>query len=202
MSEPGRPRDPDVDVRILTAARAVLDAEGPDAVTVARVAREAGVGRPTVYRRYADAAELLRGVLFLELQGISDAHADMALPATSVVDAFIAMSTPSIRFYADNLNRSRALMSVALLADPEWQARWDSLNTGIAELGGRAVVAAMHRGELRPDADVVVLVHGFMSIYVGVLLGGLTGAYGGADQWIALLRRLLEQFVSGSLQAR
>lgn len=44
---------------ILTAARALLLKEGPAAVTHQRVAQEAGVGRATVYRHWAQPEQLM-----------------------------------------------------------------------------------------------------------------------------------------------
>jgi AcrR family transcriptional regulator len=45
--------------RILAAARAVLDAEGPAAVTMDAVAAAAGVGKGTLFRRFGDRAGLM-----------------------------------------------------------------------------------------------------------------------------------------------
>jgi AcrR family transcriptional regulator len=45
--------------RILAAARAVLDAEGPTAVTMDAVATAAGVGKGTLFRRFGDRAGLM-----------------------------------------------------------------------------------------------------------------------------------------------
>ena len=47
-----RPRDPEVDTRILKATRRLLESVGFDALTVERIAAEAGVGKPAFYRRY------------------------------------------------------------------------------------------------------------------------------------------------------
>jgi len=46
----GRPRDPQIRRAILNAARALLDEQGPAALTMEAVAQRAGVGKPTVYR--------------------------------------------------------------------------------------------------------------------------------------------------------
>lgn len=55
---PGRPRDPDLDLAILTAARAHLAANGYDAMSVVAIAAEAGTTRQAVYRRWPSKADL------------------------------------------------------------------------------------------------------------------------------------------------
>src|SRR5260221_3163014 len=49
---------------ILAAAYDLLAREGPGAITHQRVARQAGVGRATVYRHWAAPQDLLRDVLY------------------------------------------------------------------------------------------------------------------------------------------
>jgi AcrR family transcriptional regulator len=48
---------------ILCAARLLLEREGPESVTHQRVAREAGVGRATVYRHWPDPGQLLHDLI-------------------------------------------------------------------------------------------------------------------------------------------
>jgi TetR/AcrR family transcriptional repressor of mexJK operon len=59
----GRPLDPGKDRAIVKAARALLFARGPRALTMEAVARAAGVSKPTLYSRYACRRELLLAVV-------------------------------------------------------------------------------------------------------------------------------------------
>lgn len=59
VTGPGRPRDPRVDRDVLEAAVRLLSTGGYDALSVEAVAARAGVSRATVYRRYANRADLL-----------------------------------------------------------------------------------------------------------------------------------------------
>ena len=52
----GRPRQPEMDDAILAVALEELGCHGYAGMTVADVARRAGVSKPTVYRRWADKA--------------------------------------------------------------------------------------------------------------------------------------------------
>jgi AcrR family transcriptional regulator len=59
----GRPLDENVDAAILNTAWRLLLEEGYARMTIARVAEEARVGRPAIYRRYRDKSELVAAVL-------------------------------------------------------------------------------------------------------------------------------------------
>ena len=55
----GRPRDPEVTDAILGAALRLLAEEGFPRMTMESVAKAAGVGKPAVYRRFRDKADLV-----------------------------------------------------------------------------------------------------------------------------------------------
>ena len=64
MSAPGRPRDPEKDVAVLEATRDLLVEEGYQGTTVVAIARRAGVGAPTIYRRWASKEALVEDAAF------------------------------------------------------------------------------------------------------------------------------------------
>jgi AcrR family transcriptional regulator len=60
---PGRPRDASRDEAILTATVALLRRRGYQGLTIEGVASEAGVGRPTIYRRWPSKPALVVAAL-------------------------------------------------------------------------------------------------------------------------------------------
>src|SRR4051812_3134733 len=73
----GRPRDTDVDRRVLAAARETIEAHGYAGLSVDAVAERAGVAKTTVYRRWpskawlvADLASRLQEEASLEVTGL------------------------------------------------------------------------------------------------------------------------------------
>jgi AcrR family transcriptional regulator len=60
----GRPRDPRVDEAIRAAVLSLLVEEGYQATTIQAVARRAGVGAPSIYRRWSTRAELIEDAIF------------------------------------------------------------------------------------------------------------------------------------------
>ena len=78
----GRPRDPDLDERILDATRRLLAERGYQGLSIDAVARAAGTTRPTVYLRFAGKEELatsaVAGMAVEEpLRQTDDIHADL-----------------------------------------------------------------------------------------------------------------------------
>ncbi|KXO99163.1 TetR/AcrR family transcriptional regulator [Tsukamurella pseudospumae] len=62
-SSPGRPRSAATERAIVDATLSELEAVGYQALTIEAVARRAGVGRPTIYRRWPDRDALVVGAL-------------------------------------------------------------------------------------------------------------------------------------------
>lgn len=178
MSAPGRPRDHDIDDRILAAVRDVLAEAGVEAVTVDAVARRAGVSRPTVYRRYPTRVDLLfhaglrlatPPAAFLApgspiVPDTGDLHADLSVVATIAEASFAGLADAGLL---------RAFIS-ALAIEPEFGPRLWAEAVGPAQVLLRQVIVNWTaRGAIAPgvDADVVLDVFPAMVIYRRVLLG-------------------------------
>ena len=61
---------PDIGDRILDAAASCVLAYGVDRVTLAEIARRAGVSRPTIYRRWPDTRAVLASLLTARIVGV------------------------------------------------------------------------------------------------------------------------------------
>jgi len=191
----GRPRDPDVDQRIREAARAMLREEGLDALTIAGVAARAGVGRPTVYRRFATPRELAMDVFHADLDALVQplAERDRSAP---VLDQLTTIAEHLLGYYAADPALSSALLQLSMFAEGEWQERYAAQAT--AWLSGLALdfEHAKRDGRLHEDVDVSVLVQTFFGLYLTIAVSGSRGMFDLGEQ-LALLRRCLEQHLRG-----
>lgn len=85
---PGRPRSESADRDILDAAITLLGRDGYQALSMAAVAQAAGVGKPTLYRRYASKAELVAAALIHVTSGPEpDLPTDTAAALRALVGA-------------------------------------------------------------------------------------------------------------------
>ncbi|MGV9878917.1 TetR/AcrR family transcriptional regulator [Streptomyces sp. NPDC003006] len=137
--------------RIVAAAREMFVEYGPD-VPLDEVARRAGVGNATVYRNFADRAELVREVVLFVTDRVA-AHAEQGI-ATAAADASASFAALRTFVHAAADERIGALCpmlsSVFDHDHPDLLDARERLEQSIEDLVGRARAA----GQLRTDIAV------------------------------------------------
>jgi AcrR family transcriptional regulator len=151
VRRPGRPRDERADRAIVTAALEMLVEEGYHALSVEAVAARAGVGKTTVYRRWAGKRELVVDALAELNTGMPDLPApgptrervlqmmehvcskDLSSMSSRIMPRMIAYRSSHPELYADYLTRVI-------------RPRRERLKTVLRE--------GIDRGDVRPDLDV------------------------------------------------
>jgi AcrR family transcriptional regulator len=96
----GRPRDPQKDHDVLTATRQLLAEVGYQRTSIAAVARRAGVGAPTIYRRWPRREALIEDAAFGHARPapLPAPTADLRADLQACVQAFLAeLSDPVTR---------------------------------------------------------------------------------------------------------
>lgn len=146
--------------RLLAAARELFAAQGID-VSLNEVARHAGVGVGTAYRRFANKQELMEA-LFSSAVDELEAFARAALDEPDAWTGMVGFldRAMELQFGDRGLN---AIMSHPMLADEQVaQAR-----TRVAPLLEELVAKAKAQGSVRPDleqSDIIFLQAGLASI--------------------------------------
>lgn len=158
---PGRPRDPTMESRILEAASRVYASSGWTGFTFEAVARDAGVGKPAIYRRWDSREDLLFAAV------------DQTLPAHELPD------TGSIR--GDLIGMANQLLDGRVLGPRDVGGRLEIEASIHPEPVGRIhqrlvlsrrtpsramMLRGIERGELRADTPITTvldLVAGAMS---------------------------------------
>jgi AcrR family transcriptional regulator len=150
----GRPRDPEADGRILAAASSLILLRGFDSMTVDEVATSAGVGKATVYRRWArkeDLAVAAMEQLYRDEMPTPDTGSireDLRAMYTSVL-TFIN-SPAGIDYVRTTIKESMRDGRIATLYR-EASDRAEHATVGVFE-------RAIARGEVRPDIPVNAVV--------------------------------------------
>ncbi len=176
----GRPRDPDIDSRVLRAARQAYAEFGWAGFHFDRVAKSAQVSRDVLYRRYADKESLLL-----------DALADAVLPTVSgrgpIHDQLMTYARDIYDYFtsADGIASLRIHLEAAQFPD-----LYRAYRTRVVDPNFERNVAALDQaardGQLRTVADSLAVLE---AIGGGVLIHALFSQHAGATRGAAPLRR-------------
>lgn len=150
----GRPRSTTIDTAILEATLERLAIDGYQSLTLSAVAAQAGVGRPTLYRRYAGKAQLVTAAL---------RH------STSLEEAALPSGTPEalrslLASTAAALEAPGALTVLGSLLAEERRdpALVDTFREAVFEPRHRIVKGILARGvaagEVRSDVDARIVI--------------------------------------------
>lgn len=147
----GRPRNEAVEQAVFDAAIGLLEGGTPLAeLSIEKLARAAGVGKATIYRRWPGKEEL-----FVDLLRSAEPP-DPVLPGTSVRDDLVTL-LESLR-QRGLAKRSSALLHNVFSQMQLYPKLWHAYQVTVIEprrrLGLDAVRRGMDRGEIRDDLDV------------------------------------------------
>jgi len=145
---PGRPRDPDLEKRLLDAAWSLLRSRGYDALTLTKVASQAGAHRTDVYRRWSSKAQLVVDVLAEHLPPVSD-------PDTGTLRADLRAI---VNDFAESWSSSWIDGLMGLVADlhrdPDAELAFRKMAEGRGAPLRTAIARAVERGELGEPPDL------------------------------------------------
>ncbi|MFD8498142.1 TetR/AcrR family transcriptional regulator [Amycolatopsis sp. NPDC059657] len=138
----GRPRDPELEKRLLDAGWALLTSRGYDALTMAKVAAEAQAHRTDLYRRWPTKAQLVVDVLAGHLPPVSE-HDTGTLRGDlkAIVDDFAESWSSS---WVDGL----MALTADLHHDPDAELAFRTMAEGRGRPLHNALTRAMRRGEI------------------------------------------------------
>ncbi|MEO8024991.1 MAG: TetR/AcrR family transcriptional regulator [Bryobacteraceae bacterium] len=165
-AEPGRPRDRDLDARILKAALRQLSEDGYSRMSIDSIAAEAGTTKPALYRRWNSKADLATAAIS-ELR-----IAEPPLPEGSPLDRLHA----SLRSFRSSLLRPRGMALIGVVLAEEGhtpdllrlfrQRIVEPRRTQISGILDEARAAGLLKPEADRDAAVNLLIGSFYARYL------------------------------------
>ena len=165
----GRPRSPAARHKALSAARGILAEMGFGHVTIEAVAALSGVGKPTIYRHWSNAGELVMEALMSDLPESSSARQD------DVIATLRSQLQRLVETFATT--RGRQITMALAASDPESEmtkAFRHRVILSSRERGRDMIAAAVKRGEIAAPADVeVILDMIYAPLFFRLLVGHL-----------------------------
>lgn len=165
---PGARMDPEADRLILETAHRLLRELGYDRLTIDAVARESGVARTTVYRRYRDKADLVSAAIQTLRQPVKrSASGDVRRDLIA---------------HLDNVRRNYGMsLAGALLMEEPYNPKLLELFRERMVIPQRQMVAetiqaGIERGQIRPDLDLERILDLLLgALFAAVFAGGRPG---------------------------
>jgi AcrR family transcriptional regulator len=178
--------------RVVDAAAGIADAEGLEAVTLAKVAGELGVRAPSLYNHVDGRSDLLRAIAVLGVRELSAALREAAVGRAST-DALTA-AAHAYRTYA----RAHPGRYAATVAAP---TAGDDEHSAAASEAVDVLLAVMRGWDLEGD-DAIHAVRAFRSAVHGFVAIEASGGFGMAVDVDASFDRLVATLAGGLSEPR
>ena len=168
QTQPGRPRNVSTDDAILEAAALRLSRDGYERTSIDLVARDAGVTRPTVYRRWPSKDELVIAAVANQIKGsvhepTGDLRRDLMDQAESLVERWSS-------------NHYVGMLGTAIVERRHHPAIYEQLLEKLVEPRRRQMrdilETAQTNGQARPDLDIEVIVAMFVGSFYAMTIAG------------------------------
>ena len=184
-NRPGRPRDTRRDEEILTAVLRLLDDTSYSELTIAAIARDAGVGKPTLYLRWPSKAAVVADAVVRVMSAdpfpdLGDVRSDLVAGLREIIHRFATTVAGHVLpgLVAD-LHDDPALLTA--FDERYFQPRRRSVRA--------ALQRGVERGELAADIDHDLAVDMLVGpVYYGLLARGHEVALSPDDLVAAVLR--------------
>jgi AcrR family transcriptional regulator len=185
----GRPRDPALDIAIILATRKRLIVDGYSRMTLGEIAKDAGVTRPTLYRRWSGKFELVVDALDYGFRAQRETYPIDRLEDLAALEAFTeavrrvdpAYFNPDAMVLMGNFmgETLRTPKLLAILREHAVEPRLALVEHVLAHL--------MERGEVRSDVDVHTISTLCFGSYYSAFLRGETDKEDLANRVVATL---------------
>lgn len=193
----GRPRDPAIRTKVLLAAQRVYARAGISGFTFEAIAREAAVGKPAIYRRWASPSDLMDDVL----------SSHELVPAESergnIRDELTEIALRTLRLVLSEQGSFILRVSAERGSQPGlFDQYFQRLRQHIHFQNRALVVAAIERGDLSPTCDPDLLIQSLTgAALVSSLMDFAADPETDAEEAHRYCRRLVDQLIQGVLPA-
>ncbi|WAA64534.1 TetR/AcrR family transcriptional regulator [Microbacterium oxydans] len=174
--------------RILDAADTLIERRGVHGVTIAELARRSELSRPTIYRSWSDADDVVRAALLRRVDGILSTFSADARTRTALVDDVLRFTT---------LFRKDPVYARLLDDEPEAFTRYTLQRVGssqrlILRWLATAIDSAQADGSVRPGAPQEIAVMLMLIAQSAVLSHGTVADLISESAWERELRAALD----------
>ncbi|MGW4958253.1 TetR/AcrR family transcriptional regulator [Nonomuraea sp. NPDC004186] len=155
----GRPRDPETDTAILNAALELFVERGVEGTSIEQIAKRAGVGKLTVYRRWSTKEDLLAQAIERWVSDeVTPSAADVSALPPQVIIEHVLPAAAEMAASPDFRALVARIMGSAVSHPSLMAVYWRHYILPRRELAAAMLRRAQQDGMVAPDADLDVLI--------------------------------------------
>lgn len=178
--------------KIITTAQKLFDSEGIASVTMADIAKSAGVGKGTLYRRFANKGELCLALMDESLRLFQNRMLDDFKPietGESVLPVLEHFLGELVIFKLKELAYFNEIQQAAVSVDVNTPHQWQLLTLQ------RLLEKAVNNGESSAELDILYISHALLAAVHANTLNDLLHAGFSAERIVTGLRQLARKLL-------
>jgi len=182
---------------ILDAAVKLFSSKGFEHTSIEELAREAGVGKGTIYGYFATKQEIFLAFCEEEIDYVFERLDREVDPKAPLLEQIVALSMLQFDFVSANREFGRIFCQEMAFPREETADKSRHIDARYLERVLAIIRRAQQRGELKPECDLLLALANFHAYYLFVLSGWYSGYFRDRSQVAAMLRALCWQSLAG-----
>jgi AcrR family transcriptional regulator len=183
--------------KILTAAYKLFARKGYEQTSVDMLAREAGIGKGTIYSYFKTKGEILLAFCEEELEFVMTEIAAKMDPEAPLSEQLLTVFMGQFRYISRNRDFGRLLMREMTFPKEMTVERSREMDERFFALLIPIFDRAQERGELQSDLPLMFIIGNFYALYIMTVSAWYMGRLQNEEDVAESLRMLLEQAMYG-----
>lgn len=182
---------------IMDAAIKLFSEKGFENTTVNQLAKEAGVGKSTIYGYFKSKNEIFLAFCEDEIDFVFTDLADKRDPDTPIQEQLLTLFMEQLRYVSRNYDFGRILVREMVFPKELTMEKSNDLSERYLSALGDILTQAISRGELRNDLDLLYISGHFYAFYLLVLSAWYQRRLQSEHEVEGALRKLMQQAMEG-----
>lgn len=181
---------------IIQAAIRLFEEKGFEKTSIAELAREAGIGKGTIYTYFQTKSEIFYAFCEEQLEFVHRELAGKTDPDAPLIEQLMTVFLGEFAHVTENPEFGRFFMQQTLFPEERDKSDFRELDNRWLDLLYKIFVKAQNRNELRTDIDLLYLAGHFYALYIIVVSSWYSGRIG-TEEVAPGMRLLFEQAFEG-----
>ena len=182
---------------IMDAAIKLFPEKGFEHTTVDQLAKEAGVGKSTIYGYFKSKNEIFLAFCEDEIDFVFSELAEKRDPDTPIQEQLLRLFMEQLRYVSRNFDFGRILVREMIFPKELTMEKSNDLAERYLDALGEILSRAISRGELRDDLDLLFISGHFYAFYLLVLSAWYQRRLKSEQEAEDALRKLMHQAMEG-----